>query len=102
MSPSGMTVAVDVSVCHCDGSHSIDLTMSRRDAMKCRTYGVTGNGSTLHSGESFLPFSMLGSLGNLSAGALTFLHLLMHDLALKPPLWRSWSEQLVIRAQHCP
>eukprot|EP00971_Amphidinium_carterae_P119533 2367903-Amphidinium_carterae.1 len=33
--------------------------------------------------EAFLPVSLLGSTGHMSAGALTFLHLLVRDLALK-------------------
>eukprot|EP00971_Amphidinium_carterae_P274428 5445795-Amphidinium_carterae.1 len=51
--------------------------------MKCRTYGAASNGYVLPSGESFLPFSLHGAFGNLLAGALTLLHLLMHDMALK-------------------
>eukprot|EP00971_Amphidinium_carterae_P291363 5784850-Amphidinium_carterae.1 len=83
VSPTGMTVAVDLSVCH-DAAHGpLDAVLCCRDALKCREYGAAGNGAILPSWESFLPFSVLGSLGHLSAGALTFLHLLMHDLTLK-------------------
>eukprot|EP00971_Amphidinium_carterae_P064892 1285856-Amphidinium_carterae.1 len=78
-----MTVAVDVTVCHCVGTEPFETTLSRRDASKCRAYGAAGVGATLPSGESFLPFSVLGSLGHLSQGALSFLHLPMHDMTLK-------------------
>eukprot|EP00971_Amphidinium_carterae_P163015 3231981-Amphidinium_carterae.1 len=74
VSPSGMTIAIDVSVCHCAKSDSLEAALSCRDALKCRAYGATGNGATLPSGECFLPFSVVGSTGHLSAGALTFLH----------------------------